>query len=78
MKDCKKCKKVVKKVCYPDNFSGYTKIVSSEVLSIYKCDDCGRYIKNTHKRYGYQTEYLPCNEIIDEAQVEELKLLNNL
>lgn len=78
MNVCKKCKKVLKNICYPDNYDNYELIVNSEQIKVYQCKECGSYIKNEHKRYGYQTEYLPANTLIDEKQCEELKALNFL
>jgi len=63
---------------YPDKIDGYTLVIKSEIFWVYRCNDCGAYILNEHKRMGYQTEYLPFNSVITEEKYKELEVLNNI
>ncbi len=76
MKICNNCKKIQKLVGYPDDVEGYDYVLKTETFVIYECRECGTYVKNYHKRYGYQTEYMPVNEFIAPDEVERLKVLN--
>lgn len=78
MERCKKCEQLIKKMDYPDKYPGYEVLLKTGTGIVYLCEDCGRKIYNTHKRYGYQTEYLPVNNVIDESDYKKLKLLGTL
>jgi DNA-directed RNA polymerase subunit RPC12/RpoP len=75
---CKKCKKILNSLDYPDKVGGYELLIKSEIFCIYKCLECGTNIMNSHKRRGYQSEYLPYNSIVDDEEYERLKVLNTL
>ncbi len=78
MEKCKKCLKLLKSMVYPDRVGGYKTLLRTEILSVYECEECGRKIMNSHKRTGYQTEYLPVNSLITDKEYEEMKILGQL
>ncbi len=78
MEKCKNCSKVIKLIGYPDEIQGFEYVLKTETFNIFQCADCGAYIKNFHKRYGYQTEYMPVNEFIESDEFEKLKVLDSL